>query len=211
MPPTSESAITFDGSNWQDLIRLVAHANLKFILDAAKDEPELAGQPARCAYLSTHFTGPALDWVGAEHERNTTIFANYDGFLVHVRNAFGISDEGLAAQRRNELEGLKWGADLPTFFAEFDRLTQLLQLTSHETRIALVRGKLPVHVQKLLAEQALNFANYDTMRERLLVMWALDPSRAIGGASNAPPAKKRTKCGRCGKKGHNAADCRSKN
>jgi len=205
------STINFDGSNWQDLIRLVAQANLKFILDSAKDDPELVTPQARCAYLASNFEGPALDWVGAEHERNTTIFANYDGFLVHVRNAFGISDEGLAAQRRNELEGLRWSADLPTFFAEFDRLTQLLSLSSHETRIALVRNKLPAHVQKLLAEQALNFSNYETMRERLLVMWALDPARAIGGASNAPAAKKRSRCGRCGKKGHNAGDCRSKN
>jgi hypothetical protein len=202
---------TFDGSNWQDLIRLVSQARLKFILDSAKDESELESADARCAYLAGHFTGPALDWVGAEYERNSAIFSNYDGFLVHVRNAFGISDEGLAAQRRNELEGLKWGADLPTFFAEFDRLTQLLQLTSHETRIALVRNKLPVHVQKLLAEQALNFANYDTMRERLLVMWSLDPARSIGAPGSSAPAKKRHRCGRCGKKGHAASDCRAKN
>lgn len=214
MPPALPSTVTFDGSNWQDLVRLVAQTRMRFILDAAKGDPELDDPGAQCAYLASHFLGPALDWVGAAYEQDNTIFSNYDGFVVHVRNTFGISDEGLNAQRRGELEGLKWGADLPTFFAEFDRLTQLLLLTQHETRIALVRSKMPLHVQKLMSEQALNFYNYDTMRGRLLTMWSLDPARAHTGPSGgAAPgsSKKRPRCGRCGKKGHNAADCRAKN
>ncbi|KAH8754862.1 hypothetical protein F5883DRAFT_183663 [Diaporthe sp. PMI_573] len=50
---------------------------------------------------------------------------------------------------------LKWQPDLPAFFVEYDRLTTLLSLTGDETKIALLRNKLPQHVQKLLAEQAL--------------------------------------------------------
>jgi hypothetical protein len=152
-----------------------------------------------------------LDWVGQASQVSANFFDKYDAFIIDVRNAFGISDAGLEAQRRGELESLKWNSDLPVFFAEFDRLTQLLNLTGHEVKIALVRTKLPQHVQKLLAEQALNFANYETMRERLLVMWSLDPGRSIGGAGTSGTGKKRPRCGRCGKKGHTAPDCRSKN
>jgi hypothetical protein len=138
------------------------------------------------------------------------LFINYDTFVMEVRNAFGISDQGLEAQRRGELEALKWQTDLPVFFAEFDRLTQLLNLAGNQTKIALVRSKLPLHVQKLLAEQALNFHDYGTMRERLLTMWSLDPGKAITGTGSGA-GKKRPRCGRCGKKGHTAADCRAKN
>jgi hypothetical protein len=152
-----------------------------------------------------------LDWVGQASQASVNFFDKYDAFIINVRNAFGISDAGLEAQRRGELEALKWNSDLPVFFAEFDRLTQLLNLTGDEVKIALVRTKLPQHVQKLLAEQALNFANYETMRERLLVMWSLDPGRSIGGAGTPGTGKKRPRCGRCGKKGHTAPDCRSKN
>lgn len=214
---SSPGAVTFDGSNWQDLTRLVTLCQLKFLQTAAATaddevDPYVTDQ-SRCAYLSTSLTGPALDWVGQVYAANNHIFTDYEGFVESLRNAFGVSDAGLGAQRRGQLEGLKWNTDLPVFFSEFDRLTQLLSLTGDATRIALLRNKLPTHVQKLLAEQALDFANYDTMRERLLTMWALDPGRAIaqpGGGSNSS-TKKRPRCGRCGKKGHTASDCRTKN
>jgi len=178
----------------------------------ADDENPYSTQVSRCAYLVTHFRGPALDWAGATYGANDQVFNNFDNFVQGVRDAFGISTEGLEAQRRGELEGLTWNAtDLPVFFAEFDRITFQLGLTGHSTKIALLRAKLPVHVQKLLAEQALNFANYDTMRERLLTMWNLDPNRNTAVQKNSSTKTKRPRCGRCGKKGHAASDCRSKN
>jgi len=205
----SSTEITFDGSNWQDLSRLSTSARLEFLQDAegAYDE-----EPAKCAYLAQRFRGPALDWVGQQYDANPEVFNNYTNFVTNVRNSFGISDEGLGAQRRGQLEGLKWQSDLPVFFAEFDRLTQQLNLVGDATRIALLRTKLPPHIQKLLSEQALNFHNYDTMRERLLVMWNLDPSRQHGNIGSSGTSKqKRPRCGRCGKKGHTASDCRAKN
>jgi len=205
---------TFNGSNWQDLTRLVIATKLKFIADAAVDEVDrkFTTDEAKCAALAASFTGPALDWVGQRYETTGgSLFNDYNQFVLDVRNAFGISDEGLSAQRRMELEALTWGTDLPVFFAEFDRLTVALNLTSHSTRIALVTNKLPQKVRALLAEQALNFENYETMRERLLVMWNLDPSRYHSITTPASTSRKRSKCGRCGKRGHQAADCRSKN
>ena len=208
----SEQKLTFDGSNWQDLSRLVTESRMKFLQTASADPDPYEEDSAKCAYLVTKFRGPALDWAGMEYEANQEVFNNFNNWIVSVRNAFGISDEGLSAQRRSELEALRWSADLPVFFAEFDRITRQLGLNDNATKIALVRSKLPVNVQKLLAEQALNFADYATMRERLLTMWNLDPSRntalRTGGSAKST---KRPRCGRCGKKGHTASDCRTKN
>jgi len=199
-------APTFDGSNWEDLTRLVTLAQLQFLQDEDYDD----APRKRCAYLASSFRGPALDWVGSVTATTPNTLNSFEGFVEAARNQFGISDQGLGAQRRGQLEGLKWNPDLPVFFAEFDRLTHLLGLTGDAVRIALVRSKLPPAVQKLLAEQALDFANYDTMRERLLTMWNLDPGRRTSDAV-VPVTKKRPRCGRCGKKGHTAADCRTKN
>jgi hypothetical protein len=57
-----------------------------------------------------------------------------------------------------------------------------------------------------LAEQGLSFSNYDTMRERFNLMWALDPTRSKVVTQGK---KKKPRCGSCGKKGHVAAECRS--
>jgi len=203
--------VAFDGSNWEDLTRLVTLANL-YILQNADDYDD--NEPAKCALLASKFRGPALDWVGNTYAANTRLMTSFDGFVTAVRNAFGVSEDGLRAQRRGQLEGLLWQADLPVFFAEFDRLTHQLGVDQNATRIALLRAKLPTHVQKLLSEQALDFHDYDTMRERLLTMWSLDPSRRISQGHGPPiiskTPNKRPRCGRCGKRGHVAADCRSK-
>lgn len=202
-------SLRFDGSNWQDLTRLVSTAQFKFLQTASLDDDPYAGGPARCAWLASRFSGPALDWAGQQLASGPAAFTSFDLFVENCRNQFGISDDGLRAQRRGQLEGLTWQSDLPVFFAEFDRLTQLLELRGDATKIALCRGKLPPHVQKLLAEQALDFHNYDTMRERLLTMWNLDPNKRT--ATSTPSANgKRPRCGRCAKKGHTASECRTK-
>ena len=201
MSNTSAPALSFDGSNWEDLTRLVTQSTLARLL-----ESEINSDADQCAWLARHFSGPAIDWVGVAYTANPLIFENFGDFCERTRQQFGVSDEGLEARRRGQLEALKWSTDLPVFFAEFDRLTTLCSLHGDAVRIALLRNKLPVHTQKLLAEQALDFHNYDTMRERLLTMWALDPNKST--AVHASPQTKRPRCGRCGKKGHTASDCR---
>lgn len=204
--------VQFTGSNWHDLTRLVIATKLEFIQDAALDDDsqKFATEQAKCAKLASSFAGPALDWIGQAYESDNTLFADYNAFILNIRNAFGISDDGLQAQRRGELDTLSWNIDLPVFFAEFDRLTAQLQLTGHETRIALLKSKLPLHMQTKLAEQALNFNNYETMRERLLTMWSLDPGKSKPVTQSASKPSKRPRCGRCGRRGHNAADCKAK-
>lgn len=209
--PDEIDTLTFDGSNWQELTRLVALAHFKFLQSAALEDDPYAGASAKCAYLCSRFSGPALDWAASQLLNPTLNFANFDAFVTNARNQFGISDDGLRAQHRGQLEALKWQTDLPIFFAEFDRLCTLMHLQGDEVKIAMVRSKLPVHVQKLLAEQALDFHDYGTMRERLLTMWNLDPNKqtAVSHVSSGSTSK-RPRCGRCGKKGHTASECRTK-
>lgn len=203
MSPSNEPLL-FDGSDWEVLTRLSTQSFLTRLTDT-----EIDSDQDQCAWLCSHFRGAALDWVGQQLARRQpgVLFANYDAFLEDVRGHFGITDEGLRARRRGQLEELRWNsADLPVFFAEYDRLTSTLGISDDQSRISLLRTKLPEKVQKLLSEQALDFANYDTMRMRLLTMWSLDPHRNTAVTPNAP--RKRPKCGRCGKKGHAAANCK---
>lgn len=210
---SSDNAITltFDGSNWQDLTRLVTTAQLKFLQSANLDPDPFAGGPARCAWLASRFSGPALDWAGQQISLGPGALENFTTFVTNCRNQFGVSDDGLRAQHRGQLEALSWQSDLPVFFAEFDRLTQQLGLFGDATKIALCRAKLPHHIQKLLAEQALDFHNYETMRERLLTMWNLDPNKYTAvRKSTSSTSGKRPRCGHCSKKGHTASECRTK-
>lgn len=193
----------FDGSNWEDLDRHIALARLAFLQDDKYDDNE----PRRCAYLASEFTGPALDWAMGVLNNNADALDDFDIFIQNLKRAFGVELSNIVALRRKCLDDLRWSSHVPSFFAEFDRLTLQLGLTANGTRIQLVEGKLPHDVRVLLAQQALSFADYATMRERLITMWALNPTRATTG--NLPgTGKSRPKCGNCGKKGHTATNCR---
>jgi len=190
----------FDGSNWTELNRIIALAKFQFLQDDDYDERE----DRQCAYVASQFSGPALDWVAQQQSANPTLFTSFAGFVTAVRQAFGIADNNITALLRHDLDALKWNSDVPVFFANFDRLTLALGLTSHDMRIALVEQKLPHEVKVLLSEQALSFSNYETMRERLNCMWAIDPNRGRATAD-----RKKPRCGHCGKRGHTSSDCRS--
>ena len=194
---------TFNGSNWQDLNRVIALARFAFLQDDDYDD----NHPKQCAYVAKRFTGPALDWVASSHTSRPSLFNSFPNFVTAAREAFGIADNNITALLRRDLDQLAWQNDVPVFFAEFDRLTLGLGITSHETKVAMVEQKLPLSMKQLLATQALSFSNYDTMRERFNCMWALNPSRS-GTNISIPPTKK-PRCGNCGKRGHTASECRS--
>ena len=196
----------FNGSNWQELNRIVALARFNFLQDTDYDN----NHPRRCAYLAARYDGAALDWVSSAHGRTANLFSNFDGFITATREAFGIADNNITALLRRDLDQLQWNVDVPVFFSEFDRLTLALGITSHETRVAMIEQKLPMQMKVLLATQALSFANYDTMRERFNCMWAMDPTRNKR-VTQTPSKAKKPRCGTCGKAGHVSTDCRSKN
>lgn len=209
----ADENMTFDGSSWEQLARLVSACNLTFLQDEqTKPEDQAFGsQVKRSAYLAERYRGAALDWVWLAREADSRLFRTMDNLVNATREHFGISDEVISAQRRTSLEGLQWGNDLPVFFAEFDRLCHLLQLTSDATKLAILRTKLPGRVQTLLAEQALDPANYSVLRQRLMTMWALGAFGTTTVVHGSAGGKKRPRCGRCGKKGHVASSCHSKN
>lgn len=190
--------IRFNGSNWQDLNRIVALSKFTF----TQDDDYTNDEEKKCAYLALQYEGPALDWAATLPRPR---MMNFTGFVTATREAFGIADNNITALLRRDLDQLTWQMDVPVFFSEFDRLTLGLGITSHETKVAMVEQKLPAHLKALLAQQALSFSNYDTMRERFNIMWALDPTR--GKSALVTPAK-RPRCGNCGKKGHRASECR---
>ena len=162
--------------------------------------------PRQCSWLASRFEGPALDWAATIHSTNPATFNDFEGFITAVRQAFGIAQNNISALLRRELDHLSWQTNVPVFFAEFDRLTLGLSITGNETRIVMIEAKLPHGSKQLFAEQALSFSDYDTMRERLNMMWALGASRG----KTTQPMKAR--CASCGRKGHTASDCRgSKN
>lgn len=179
----------FDGTNWQELNRQVALAKFQFMQDSDYDDDN----PRRCAYLASCYEGPALDWVTSAHTNNPAIFNSFEGFITATRQAFGIADNNITALLRRELDQLQWNVDVPVFFAEFDRITLALGITSHETRVAMVEAKLPQSMKILLATQALSFSNYDTMRERFNCMWAMDPTR---GKTVTHPTRRQRNRGR---------------
>lgn len=198
----SATDIKFNGSNWRELNQLVALARFQF----TQDDDYENNPPRQCSYLASRFEGPALDWAAQTHTTSPASFNDFEGFIRAVRQAFGADDNNITALLRRDLDQLSWQQNVPVFFAEFDRLTLGLSITSHETRVAMVEQKLPLKIKVLLSEQALSFSNYDTMRERLNMMWALDPSRG------KTTETKKSRCGSCGRKGHKTSDCRgSKN
>jgi hypothetical protein len=210
MVQETPTRLRFNGSNWEDLNRLVALAKFKFLQDSDyfiehDDGTRTPRQEARCAYLAEQFEGPALDWVGSIFGTAPNTFSNFDGFVTAVRQGFGVADENITALCRAKLDDLHMGQDVPSFFAELDRLFLALGITGDSTMIAYAQGKLSPHFKRILAEQGRVFHNYSTMREHCNSVWALSP-RASSSNSKKP------RCGSCGKKGHTAPECRgSKN
>lgn len=203
MSKVEQNTLLFHGNNWEDLDRIVALAKFEFLQNDDYDDNDVR----KCAYLSQRLAGPALDWVTNTYTSSAASFEEFDGFIVALKQAFGVEANSIQAIRRRGLDDLRWGVNVPVFFAEFDRLTFQLNITDHGTKIMMVQTKLPVSVKTLLAQQALDFANYETMRERLITMWALAPTNTsgVGGPSSVT---KKPRCGSCGKKGHSAPDCR---
>lgn len=200
--PKLNSDLAFDGSNWEDFSRLVTLTKLSSVFTTIDNEDD------KCAYLCQHFTGAALDWVGTQTDGGTDrVFGNFDAFVRLVRTRFGIEDDVLRAHRQTQLDALRWGADLPVFFSEFDRLITSLGITSEEAKLATLRHKMPVTEQRKLADAGRMFYSFDTARSHLLTVWALQPRGSVTTA-NTQSARKPT-CGNCGKRGHRAMNCRS--
>lgn len=194
------SAPSFDGTNPEDLLRLVTLTKLELAF-ASSDADE-----DKCAWLAQHFSGAALDWLEHELADDTQILLDFEEFVSQAKANFGITDDTLRARYQVQLDALRMGANWPSFLSEFDRLTRKLGMTNNQERLQLLRMKLPASVLTKFADQGLLMVDYAIIRDRLLTMYALAP---VGLSTTGAKKAVKPKCGTCGKKGHTAAECRS--
>lgn len=168
---------------------------------------EVDSDVTQATWVARHFVGPALDWLTLRMTVDNALFTNFDKFTEKAREQFGINDTLLLDHQKVQLEHLRWRADLPTFFAEFDRLTAACGMGSNDiVKITLLLSKMPGNLRTQLALQAFSPTKYTEYRAGLLSRWALNPS---GAAARNEANSSRPKCGKCKKKGHTAAECRS--
>lgn len=201
-PSAPATDICFDGSNWEDLTRLCTLSKLH-----RYSGTEVDSDLTQTTWVARHFVGPALDWLTSRIPIDKNLFADFNSFTEKVREQFGITDTLLLDHQKVQLESLQWRRDLPTFFAEFDRLTLQCGMGANDiTKITLLLAKMPVNLRTQLALQAFSPTSYTEYRSGLLTRWALNPQ---GASVSNDRASAKPKCGKCKKKGHTAAECRS--
>jgi hypothetical protein len=192
----------FDGSNWQDLTRLIALAKLH-----RASGTEVDSDTTQSAWVARQFTGPALDLVANLLVTEAALFDNFNQFCARVRDYFGITDTLLQAHQRTQLDALKWHRDLPLFFAEFERLSHACGMGGENAgKVTLLVSKIPEKQRAILARQAPPPSTFSEYRSRLLTVWVADPT-SVGVSIDKEQA--RPKCGKCGKKGHTTSTCHS--
>lgn len=205
MSTASPTEYTFDGSNWTELVRLVTLSKLH-----RASQTEVDSDTTQSTWVARHFRGPALDFVTNLLILSAADLDNFDGFIQQVKDHFGITDRLVLTHYRTQLDGLQWRRDAPTFFAEFARLAQAVGMggpkNDNSARVTLLLAKVPAKYLAILARQHPQPNTYLEYRDRLLAIWANDPT-APGVASEKQHA--RPKCGKCGKKGHVANDCKT--
>lgn len=201
-PPSVATDLVFDGSDAETLNRLVYLTKLEHALAPQSTDSQ------KSAWLAQRFVGPALDWVGSEISDDIKFLNDFEELVEQARLTFGHTDESQKARWQVQLDSLKWGRDVPMFFAEFERLTRNLKIEGKETRLQILRSKLPTHILADRAAQSKLFDDYLKVKSDLLLRHALLPN---GPAEQSAKRAAKPKCGNCGKKGHAAADCRSKN
>jgi hypothetical protein len=168
---------------------------------------EVDSDTTQSTWVARQFLGPALDWVGDILATQPRVLDNFDGFTTALRKHFGITDALILSHLRTQLDALHWHRDLPTFFAEFDRLSFACGMGGENSgKTTLLISKVPDKFRTILARQTPPPVLYSDHRERLLTIWATDPSGA-GAKSDKETAK--PACGRCGKRGHTASNCRT--
>lgn len=200
--PTSD--LTFDGSNWLDLSRLFTLAQL-----FRASGTEVDSDRTQSTWVARHFTGAALDWVTTILSSNHTLLDSYTRFEAECRDHFGITDALVRNHTRTQLEALKWRNDLPTFFAEFDRLAYASGLGQgdQDAKTVLLLTKLPPKERAVLSAQAYQPTTYSELRSRLLTSWTLNPTGPAVKVDKE--ATKKPRCGKCKRRGHTAAECKS--
>lgn len=194
----------FDG-NPADWRRLLAHARVRFIVYAQSFDTD----DKRSAFIAAHFRGDALDWLASMMESRTNLLSDFDGFINIVNGTFGLDPGREQAAARIRLDELRQkGGDLLLFLSEFETLCRVVGTTSDASKLALIGGKLDAYYRDSLARSGTMYNSWQTYRGGLLSLYAY---RSTGAAEAPSKKRKKATCGKCGKKGHSAGECRSTN
>jgi tRNA(Ile2) C34 agmatinyltransferase TiaS len=93
------------------------------------------------------------------------------------------------------------------FLQEFDELCLLAGTTSDATKITLIMPKLQTRYRESLLLGGEMITTYSTVRNRLLNTY----SRTTEMKQSGEQKRAKARCKACGKRGHSATQCRSKN
>jgi hypothetical protein len=194
--------LTFDG-NPVDLERILGMVALQFALHAGAFTQETT----KTAYLVSHFRGAALDWGTRLVIKNDNRLQSYDKFTTSLKDHFGYDYAQLTSLHRTQLTKLTQTGDLMEFLTEFDNLSERVGLRADPTKITLVLPKLKKEYYDAIADGGDTIENYSTLRLRLLNIYAMK----TGQPPSDEAKRKKSRCGKCGKRGHSATQCKSTN
>jgi len=202
--PAPSTDIFFDGAP-ADLTRLIAHVRIRIMTNDHAFDTE----SKKCGFLASHFRGQALDWIASEMGSNTTWANDLDTLIQSVALTFGTSGIQAASIARTRLESLKQGkTDLLLFLAEYDSLSTAAGLASDASRLAFIGPKLDPYYREAVNKSTVSYSRWSTYRSSLISLYSMRPATGSVAPDNA---RRKAKCGKCGKKGHTASECRSTN
>jgi hypothetical protein len=194
--------VIFDGNpvDWQ---RTLAHVSVRLLL-APNDFPT---DQNKSAFLASFFRGPALDWLGQTLVTTPNALDDFEAFKTRVRNAYGLDAATYSAQCRTQLAALKQKGDLMEFFAQFEGLCAVVGTNSDVSKITLLLPKLEPYYHQALITSGGPLNTYANIKAFCANLYAHKADQT--GPSDK--LRKKAKCGKCGKKGHTAGQCRSTN
>lgn len=202
--PAPVADLYFDG-NPVDLKRLLTHLRIRIL----GNDQALNTETKRVSFAASHFRGSALDWLGTYLETHADAFDDYDVFVNNVNTTFGVSGPAQTAILRAELEALKQkDGETLLFLSQFESLTTQLGMTSDTTRVAVVLPKLSLYFADAIRKAGTIYTRWSTLRAMLV---NLDAMRVAAGPKDPESKRRRARCGKCGKRGHTALECRSGN
>lgn len=203
-PPAGD--VNFDGSIL-DLDRVLAFVSLQYLLypDAFVDDS------VKVAYLLSHFRGPALDWAGRQLQgtrpAEVARLSNYTQMLSHVRSEFGYEVSQVQAIAQTRMAALKQTGDLLEFLQEFEQVAALAGLWADVTRLTLLIPKLSKRYHDAITMSGESLTTYSTVRNQLVNIY----SRSGVQEKSVEGQRAKARCNKCGKRGHTASQCVTKN
>lgn len=195
--------VLFDG-NQLDLDRVFAACAMQFIADPSR----YSDDSTKCAHLLSRFRGPALDWAARRIDQDAALNgASYADLCNAVKAYYGYDRAQAAAVAASQLGVMRLQGDLLEFLVSFDDACTRAGIASDVSKIAILLPKLHGRYARVVTDNGSLPTRYSTVRGWLTNAYALSPENA------APDDEKRKKsrCKKCGKRGHTAVQCDSKN